>query len=190
METASLPLPPEVSAFLEKNPSPLLWTHGSANHDTARFHRCAIRTSEMLGLPFLIVGPEEPREPLPATGISMRHLRFEDIFPCCRAIIHHGGIGTTAKAIAAGRPQLVIPRAHDQPDNAARVSRLGLGFGLPFGSCNPKLVASTLRRLLASEVIAARCREYSPLVRDGADAPGFVAFVESLKKNDPSACLT
>jgi UDP:flavonoid glycosyltransferase YjiC (YdhE family) len=41
--------------------------------------------------------------------------------------VHHGGIGSTAQAIAAGIPQLVVPMAHDQFDNAERVARLGLG---------------------------------------------------------------
>jgi len=44
----------------------------------------------------------------------------------------YGGIGTTARAIAAGLPQLVVPTSHDQPDNAIRIRRLGIGdFILP-----------------------------------------------------------
>jgi len=40
-------------------------------------------------------------------------------------LVHHGGIGTSAQALTAGIPQLVVPFAHDQFDNAARLMRLG-----------------------------------------------------------------
>jgi rhamnosyltransferase subunit B len=54
------------------------------------------------------------------------------VLPRCAALIHHGGIGTTAQAIAAGLPQLVVPTSHDQPDNAVRIRRLCIGdFVLP-----------------------------------------------------------
>jgi rhamnosyltransferase subunit B len=51
--------------------------------------------------------------------------------PRCSAIVHHGGIGTTAQGLAAGVPQIVMPMAHDQPDNAERLIRLGVGRSLP-----------------------------------------------------------
>ena len=41
-------------------------------------------------------------------------------------MVHQGGIGTTAQALRAGVPQLVIPYSFDQPDNAARIERLGI----------------------------------------------------------------
>jgi rhamnosyltransferase subunit B len=44
--------------------------------------------------------------------------------------VHNGGIGTTARAILSGVPQIVIPLKYDQPDNAARVEALGLGFNM------------------------------------------------------------
>jgi UDP:flavonoid glycosyltransferase YjiC (YdhE family) len=47
------------------------------------------------------------------------------LFPRAAAIVHQGGAGTLAQALRAGKPTLVVPHAHDQPDNAARVVRLG-----------------------------------------------------------------
>ncbi len=47
------------------------------------------------------------------------------LVPRLAALVHHGGIGTTAQAMRAGVPQLITPFAHDQFDNAARVERLG-----------------------------------------------------------------
>lgn len=49
------------------------------------------------------------------------------LFPQCRAIVHQCGIGTTSQALYSGKPQILIPFAHDQPDNALRVKKLGCG---------------------------------------------------------------
>lgn len=55
---------------------------------------------------------------------------FRELLPPCGAVVHHGGIGTTAVALEAGCPQLILPLAWDQPDNADRVVRLGAGASL------------------------------------------------------------
>jgi len=56
-------------------------------------------------------------------------------------LIHHGGIGTTAQALAAGLPQLVVPMSHDQPDNAVRIRRLGVGvFVLPVAYTKARVI--------------------------------------------------
>src|SRR5690606_22493625 len=49
------------------------------------------------------------------------------LLPHAAAIFHHGGIGTVAEALRAGCPQIVVPGRFDQPDNAMRIARLGLG---------------------------------------------------------------
>ena len=73
-------------------------------------------------------------------------------------MVHHGGIGTTAQALAAGVPQLIMPLAHDQPDNAARVQRLGVaGDGWSKVFRGPA-VAKELAELIGSAEVARRCR--------------------------------
>ena len=62
-------------------------------------------------------------------GDSARHEVYvpsHRSFPNCAAVVHHGGIGTCAQALAAGVPQLTMPLAFDQPDNATRLRRLGV----------------------------------------------------------------
>ncbi len=49
------------------------------------------------------------------------------LFPECSAIVHQCGIGTTSQALYSGKPQILIPFAHDQPDNAHKVKKLGCG---------------------------------------------------------------
>lgn len=52
---------------------------------------------------------------------------FEALLSRVQLIIHHAGIGTIAEAMRAELPQLLVPMAHDQVDNAARLERIGLG---------------------------------------------------------------
>ena len=73
--------------------------------------------------------------------------------------MHHGGIGTCAQGFAAGVPQLVMPMAHDQPDNAQRLKRLGVGDYLLPKRFRADVVASRLKNLLASSEVARACAE-------------------------------
>lgn len=50
------------------------------------------------------------------------------LFPKVKAVVHHGGIGIIAHVLAAGKPQLIVPFAHDQPDNVYRTEKLGVGY--------------------------------------------------------------
>ena len=59
--------------------------------------------------------------------LEVGYAPHSQIFPAASLIVHQGGAGTTAQALRAGVPQLVMPYAHDQPDNARRVRNLGVG---------------------------------------------------------------
>jgi UDP:flavonoid glycosyltransferase YjiC (YdhE family) len=82
---------------------------------------------------------------------------FRQLLPLCGAIVHHGGIGTTAAALEAGCPQLVLPLAWDQPDNAARVAALGAGVTLGPRRRGSGHVTRALARLMTAET-RDRCR--------------------------------
>ena len=49
------------------------------------------------------------------------------LFPRVKAVVHHGGAGTTASGLRAGKPTLVVPFGGDQPFWGARVHALGCG---------------------------------------------------------------
>jgi UDP:flavonoid glycosyltransferase YjiC (YdhE family) len=83
---------------------------------------------------------------------------FSRLFPRAAAVVHHGGIGTSAQGLAAGVPQLVMPLAHDQHDNAARLERLGVGRSLLPKKFRAPAVAARLDRLLRSQSVAEQCR--------------------------------
>ena len=78
--------------------------------------------------------------------------------PLAAALVHHGGIGTAAQAIRAACPQLIMPMAFDQPDNADRLYRLGIGRSLwPPSSFTGRRVANKLNTLLGSSAVSRAC---------------------------------
>jgi UDP:flavonoid glycosyltransferase YjiC (YdhE family) len=81
------------------------------------------------------------------------------IFPGAAAIVHSGGIGTTAQALKAGKPQIIMPFSHDQPDNGDRVRRLGVGNTITRKRYIPDRVAAQLCGLLSNAAVAVRAAE-------------------------------
>jgi len=63
--------------------------------------------------------------------------------------VHQGGVGTTAQCLRAGRPMLIMPYSHDQPDNARRMRRLGAARVVLRSRYTAKRVARVLRAMLA-----------------------------------------
>jgi UDP:flavonoid glycosyltransferase YjiC (YdhE family) len=80
------------------------------------------------------------------------------VFPLCRAVVHHGGAGTTAAGVRAAVPTLILWVGADQPVWATHVKRLKVGTARRFSSTNRDRLATALRKVLAPEV-AARARE-------------------------------
>ncbi len=154
------PLPESIAGYFNSGDPPVIWTHGSANFDIQHFQSRALAVSGELKLRCLLVSLDPPEGPLPAGAFHISHARFEDLFPRCRAVVHHGGIGTTARCIAAGAPQLIIPRSHDQPDNANRITKLGLGKALSYRKIDNTELSKTLRELLESKTAASRSKEF------------------------------
>ena len=58
--------------------------------------------------------------------LVLDHAPHARLLPRAAVTVHQGGVGTLQQDLRAGRPMLVVPSAHDQPDNADRARRLGL----------------------------------------------------------------
>jgi vancomycin aglycone glucosyltransferase len=77
------------------------------------------------------------------------------IFPACRAVIQHGGSGTTAAVLRAGIPTLILWFWMDQPLWAAAVEHLKVGFGRPFSQTTVETLVTDLTTILAPRYAAA-----------------------------------
>ena len=97
---------------------------------------------------------------LPADVIHVPYAPFSQLLPRCAAIVHHGGIGTTSQALRAGIPQVIVPLAHDQPDNASRVKKLGVGSIIPCTRYQAQSAENNLRFLLDSVTIQSIVQQY------------------------------
>jgi UDP:flavonoid glycosyltransferase YjiC (YdhE family) len=166
-----------LTRFLAAGPPPVAFTLGtSAVLDAGTFYAESIRAVQRLGRrAVLLVGTRPgnlPPGPLPEGVFACAYAPFSELFPRCAAIVHQGGVGTTAQALRAGVPMLVVPFAHDQPDNAARVRRLGVARVVGRTSYRAGRVAAELRRLLEAPRYAERAAAAGKEVRaeDGATA--------------------
>ena len=76
------------------------------------------------------------------------------VFPACRAVVHHGGPGTTFAGIRAGVPTLALCISVDQPMWAAAVNQLGVGLGRRFSDTTQESLVSDLRSILTADCVA------------------------------------
>jgi rhamnosyltransferase subunit B len=143
-------LPPDLISFLNTADPPIAVTFGTGMMHAAKLFAITAQACQLLNRRaiFLTRFPNQLPHPLPPQFHHAPAAPFHRLFPRCAAVIHHGGVGTTAKALAAGIPQLVIPFAFDQPDNAARVRALGVGDSLKPSRATPQRLAKTLSAIL------------------------------------------
>lgn len=170
-------MPPELTAFLEAGPPPIVFTLGStAVMEAGAFYEESAEAARRLGRRAVLLIGSDPRNrppsPLPEGVAAFEYAPFSELFPRAAAIVHSGGIGTTGQALRAGRPMLVMPFATDQPDNAARVARLGVARTISRTRYTAARAASELQRLLSDPRYTARAEEVGRRVRteNGAQA--------------------
>jgi UDP:flavonoid glycosyltransferase YjiC (YdhE family) len=153
------PLDPETGAFLDAGPPPVVFTPGPAGYQhSGAFFDVAADALARTGRRGLFVTRGIPVDaPARDDLLVCDYAPFQSLFPRASLIVHHGGIGTVAHALAAGRPQLVTPFGFDQPDNGWRVKTLGAGDVLPQAKLTGERLAEAIDRLLASTDVAAAC---------------------------------
>lgn len=123
----------KVSEFLKQGEAPIVFTLGTAVVEMKSdfFHIAYEAVKQTKVRAIFLIGENSDHstdemsndEQICISGYESYPL----LFPKCRAIVHQCGIGTTSQALYSGKPQILIPFAHDQPDNAYRVSKLGCG---------------------------------------------------------------
>jgi rhamnosyltransferase subunit B len=97
--------------------------------DAGDFYRQSALAAASLGQRAVLLVGSDPRNippEVPQNVCVANYAPYSRLFPRASAIIHQGGVGTTAQALMSGKPMLVMPYSHDQPDNARRVRRLGV----------------------------------------------------------------
>jgi rhamnosyltransferase subunit B len=168
-------LPQELDRFLDEGPPPLVFTLGSSAASIAGlFYEQSAEAAQRLGRRAVLVLGDHRTRPrsLPEGVVAVEYAPFAALFGRASAVIYPGGIGTTGLAMRAGRPMLVVPMAHDQPDNADRLTRLGLARAIDHRRYSAPRAAAELGRLLEDPGYTGRTTALSLRVRqeDGVAA--------------------
>jgi UDP:flavonoid glycosyltransferase YjiC (YdhE family) len=168
--------PPGLMESLAAGPPPIVFTLGSSAFWVAKdFYRDSITAAQAVGQrALLLIGHARnlPPQPLPDGVAAFEYAPYGKVLPQARVIVHQGGVGTTGQGLRSGRPVLIVPHAHDQFDNAARVERLGCGRIMPRPRYNAATATKELRALLENPGYATKAEEVSKQVRseNGAGA--------------------
>lgn len=125
-------LSPQLDEFLEAGGAPVVFTLGSAAViNPGKFFQRSFEAARLMGCRAVLLTGSDTGVKGTRDIFVTSYAPFAELFPRAAAVVHQGGIGTTAQALRAGCPALIVPFAHDQPDNAARVVRLGAGRTVP-----------------------------------------------------------
>lgn len=162
-------LSPALERFLEGAP-PVVFTLGtSAVLAAGDFFQESIKAVQILGRrAVMLVGKDPvnwPKGPLPEGIAAFDYAPHAKVFPRASSIVHQGGIGTTGQALRSGRPMLVAPFANDQPDNAFRVTKLGVAKTLYPRRYSARNVVRELLELLENQTYSERAAEVGRQVR-------------------------
>jgi UDP:flavonoid glycosyltransferase YjiC (YdhE family) len=182
--TGPVAMPAELEDFLTGGDPPIVFTLGSSAVGAAgSFYREGLTAAAALGFrAVLLVGPHGggvARNRSTRDAIVIEYAPHEELFARSAAVVHHGGIGTTGQALRSGRPMLVVPFAHDQPDNAARVKRLGVAHVIPIRRYRAGPVARALSTLLTEPEHRDRAIQIARVVRQ---EQGTTAAADALER--------
>jgi UDP:flavonoid glycosyltransferase YjiC (YdhE family) len=106
-------------------------------------------------------------------------MNYAAAFPACRAVVHHGGVGTTAAGLRAGVPTLILWTWLEQSLWGARVKRLKVGTARRFSTTTQESLVADLRTILAPQYVA-RAREIATRMTKPAES---VAAAADLMEN-------
>lgn len=151
----------DTTSFIKGGEAPLVFTAGTAMLHTNDFFETAVHTTQILKKRAILLS--RLKDQIPANlPKNIHHTEFEPLDKLLfqsAAFIYHGGIGSLAQATAAGVPQLIMPMSLDQPDNATRIKKLGVGDYILPRSFKPKNVAEKLARLLVDTRLQKNCSQ-------------------------------
>jgi UDP:flavonoid glycosyltransferase YjiC (YdhE family) len=184
-ERETTPLPPELIAFLASGEAPIVFTLGStAVHNPGNFYQASLEAVRRLRRRAILVGVKPGVLPANALNspdiLTLPYVPYSQLFPHAAVTVHQGGSGTTGQAMRAGRPMLFVPYGWDQPDNAARVERLGCALSIARAQYTVESAAAALARLLSEPHFALRAAQIAADLEQEDGLAGACNAIESI----------
>jgi len=163
-------LPAELEAFMAAGAPPVVFTLGSAAVLAAgKFYEFSARAAIKLGIrAVLLIGSDprnRPRTKLPDSICVAEYAPYSALFSLSAMVVHQGGVGTTAQCLRAGKPMLIMPYSHDQPDNGRRMRRLKVARVIQKSNYTPLRVARRLKAMLAEPQLLRRAQSVAQQLR-------------------------
>jgi UDP:flavonoid glycosyltransferase YjiC (YdhE family) len=159
-----------LSSFLSSGDAPIVFTQGStAVHNPGHFYEVSAAAAKRLGRRAILLGSKATPQSDSPDLLVLPYVPYSQVFPHAAINVHQGGSGTTGEALRSGRPMLIVPYGWDQPDNAARIARLGVGLNVARSHYSVNTAIAALKSILESARISARATEvgYQVAAEDG-----------------------
>jgi rhamnosyltransferase subunit B len=163
-------LPPHLEQFVAGGEPPMVFTLGSAAVLAAGdFYEVSATAAMELGKrAVLLIGSDqrnEPKQKLPETICVAQYAPYSALFSRASLVVHQGGVGTVGQCLRAGKPMLIMPYSHDQPDNARRMKRLGVAKVIQKSDYEVKNVTRKLRMMLEDPEVAQKATAVAEQLR-------------------------
>ncbi len=180
---------PALQTFLDACQPPIVFTLGTAAVYSAGafYSESAQAASRLNRRAVLLMGNNPPDPNWPPEVAAFDYAPFSEIFPRAACVVHQGGAGTTAQALRAGIPQLIVPYGFDQPDHAARMERLGVARSIGRHSYSAESATAALRHLLDNPRYALRAKVVAKEVQAEDGLKDSCDAIERLSRLRPSS---
>jgi UDP:flavonoid glycosyltransferase YjiC (YdhE family) len=160
-------MPDALSKYLDAGEPPIVFTLGSAAvMDPRDFFVESVKAAKMLGRRAVLLYGVFGEHPAGLTDdiVGFDYAPYSLLFPRAACVVHQAGVGTTGQVLRAGVPHLIVPFAHDQPDNAARCRRLGVAEIIGREAYTAESAAKMLKQMLADDGYRKRSMEVAAIV--------------------------
>jgi rhamnosyltransferase subunit B len=181
------PLPERLLGFLARFPRPLVFTPGTSVGQPQRFFDAAIECCAELGMPGIFLSPflKPDRRKLGESIEHFEHIELDALLRHAALLVHHGGMGTTARALQAAIPQVISPFGFDQFDNGHRVEVLGAGNVVPRDRWSGTNLAAAVRALLSDSAVTSRLAGYRVAIAQTRAIERCADLLERVSRNAP-----
>ncbi len=181
-DAAAGPIDDELRTFLDNGKKPVLVTLGASSSSVADdfYDVVAAALDNVDQRSIVVTGPATPPHLAQGTNSIVRQfVSFDAVLPRCRAIVHHGGVGTALSAAREGIPQVVVPRSFDQPETAAMIERHQIGIAVPW-KCRHRHLGEAITRVLNDVTLSVNATVIGTAIRDTNGAANAANQLERL----------
>lgn len=186
--------PADLQAFLAEGDPPVYVGFGSmAGRDPRRVTRLVVGALQQAGVRGIIAtgwGGLTADE-LPESIFKIEEAPHDWLFPRVAAVVHHGGAGTTAAGLRAGRPTLICPFMADQPFWGKRVYELGVGpRPIPQKKLTVESLAAAIRTMVGDAAMRQKAVELGQKIQSEDGIGTAISIVEGVVSGEQSQHAT